>query len=193
MGMEFERKYMADPALFDRIRRDLMGSEEIFQMQTTYYDTPGGAFSRQHCTLRLRKENGRSVCTLKAPTRGLGRLEWETECDRIEAAIPALCKLGAPEELLAPAAEDLIPICGARFTRIAKTVTLGQCVVEVALDQGVLTGGNRELPFGELEVELKSGTEAACLAFAQTLAHRYNLKEEPRSKFARALNLYKGE
>jgi inorganic triphosphatase YgiF len=193
MAVEFERKYRADPAIFGTIRQDLPGAEEIYQMQTTYYDTPSGAFSRQRCTLRLRMENGRSICTLKAPTGGEGRLEWEAKCDRIEAAVSVLCKQGVPESLLAPAKEGLIPICGAAFTRIAKTVTLADSVVEVALDEGILTGGNKKLPFGELEVELKSGTEEACLAFAGEIAARYGLEEEPRSKFARALALYKGE
>ena len=191
--MEFERKYRADPALLEKIRQELAGEEAIFQMQTTYYDTPGGAFSRRRCTLRLRMENGRSVCTFKAPTQGEGRLEWEAESSHIEDGILALCKLDCPEELLAPTREGLIPICGARFTRIAKTLSLPDGAVEVALDEGVLTGGSRELPFWELEVELKSGTEENCLAFAESLAARYDLAEEPLSKFARALALYKGD
>ena len=191
--MELEWKYRADPALFDEIRRELTGREDIFQMETVYYDTPGADFSRRRCTLRLRRENERSVCTLKAPGSGAGRPEWEGDCRRMEEAAAVLCKLGAPAELLSLMDGGLLPICGARFQRIAVTVTLPEAVVEVALDAGILTGGKQKLPFGELEVELKSGSETAALAFARALAARYALTEEPLSKFARALALYKGE
>ena len=187
--MELEWKYRADPALFPKIRRELSGKEELFQMQTLYYDTPGADFSRRRCTLRLRRENGRGVCTLKAPNEGAGRPEWEAECDSMEDGILALCKLGRPEALLSLAKAGLAPICGARFQRIAVTVALPGAVVEVALDEGILTGADKERPF----CELKSGSEGAALAFAQALAARYGLAEEPLSKFARALALYKGE
>ena len=65
--------------------------------------------------------------------------------------------------------------------------------VELALDQGFLIGGNRELPLCEVEVELKSGTTDLCDRFAHDLAARFQLTTEAASKFSRALALYKGE
>ena len=133
-----------------------------------------------------------SVCTLKTPAKQ-GRNEWETECDNIQDAIPVLCKLGGPEELSSLTQAGLVPVCGAKFTRIAKTVQLPDAVVELALDQGVLTGGDKALPFYEVEAELKSGSEAALMVFAQALSQRFSLKPEPKSKFRRSLDLAKGE
>ena len=89
--------------------------------------------------------------------------------------------------------EDLIAVCGARFTRLAQTVELPGCTVEIALDQGVLTAGDREIPLCELEVELKSGSETAAIAWAEHFAARFDLKPEQNSKFRRALMLAKGE
>ena len=43
------------------------------------------------------------------------------------------------------------------------------------------------------EAELKSGSEASLMVFAQTLAQRFSLTPEPRSKFRRSLDLSKGE
>ena len=65
-------------------------------------------------------------------------------------------------------------------------MTIGQTVVELALDQGVLKNGTRVLPFAEMEVELKSGSEDDARRFAETLAERFSLKPQPKSKFARA-------
>ena len=65
--------------------------------------------------------------------------------------------------------------------------------VELAIDAGVLTGGGREIPLCEVEVELKSGSQDACDRYAEALATRFGLTPEPQSKFRRALALYKGE
>lgn len=193
MGIEFELKYRAVPELLIRLRQELPGQEAQFNMRTVYYDTLTGQFSARHCTLRCRQENDIHICTLKTPAGGMGRCEWEVKCGRIEAAVDMLCKLGAPEDILALTAEGLIPICGARFTRIAKTLDLGACVVEIALDEGVLTGADRQIPLCEVEVELKKGDRAACVAYAQALAQAYTLVPEEKSKFRRALALYRGE
>ncbi|MBQ6839882.1 MAG: CYTH domain-containing protein [Oscillospiraceae bacterium] len=193
MGIEFELKYRATSRLLEQLRQDLPGEEKSYQMQTTYYDTPTGQFSIRHYTLRRRLENGISVCTLKTPAAGQGRWEWEVENDRIEEAVKELCKLDTPRELRSLADQGLVPICGAKFKRITKTLDLGGCVIEIALDTGILTGGDRQIPLCEVEVELKQGEERSCVAFAQNLVRKYGLEPEERSKFRRALALYRGE
>lgn len=193
MGVEFELKYGATQGQQAAIRQGYPAEEQIFQMETTYYDTPTGQFSARKCTLRRRLENGVSICTLKTPDVGFGRREWEVASDSIEAALEELCKLGAPEELIHLGREGLVPICGACFTRIAKTVSWEDATLELALDQGILTGGDREMPLCEVEVELKSGSQESCLSFARQLSQTYGLAPEPHSKFRRALALYQGE
>ena len=94
---------------------------------------------------------------------------------------------------------------GARNTRL--TVKQNSCMprplaaeiatvdgmAELALDSGILLGGNREIPLCEVEVELKSGSEGAAIALARELADNYGLKEENKSKFRRASALAEGE
>ena len=193
MGIEFELKFRATPDKLNVIRAKVPGQEETISMETTYYDTPADALSQRHYTLRRRLENGCSVCTLKTPAGDLGRGEFEVECPDIETAISALCKLSGLTELPALTAAGVIPVCGARFTRIAKTVVLEDCTVELALDQGILSGGGKEIPLCEVEVELKSGSRDAACLYAAALAATYGLDPEHRSKFRRALALYKGE
>lgn len=193
MGTEFELKYRATEESLQALLQEMPGEPRHYAMQTTYYDTPIGRLSALRYTLRLRLENDTAVCTLKTPAPGGARGEWETECASIEAAIPVLCKLGCPEDLPDLVSEGLIPVCGARFDRIAKTIELPDCVLELALDKGVLTGGGREIPLCEVEVELKSGSRSVCVDFAEKMAQVYCLEPEAQSKFRRALALYQGE
>lgn len=184
MGIEFELKFRATRQALEDIRKHVPGEERLLSMETTYYDTPESTLSAKYYTLRRRLENDASVCTLKTPAKGDGRNEFEVECDSITDAIPALCKLSG-EQL----PETVMPVCGAQFTRITKTVTLENCTVELALDQGILTGGGKELPFCEAEVELKSGTADAACAYAAQLAVAFGLVPEKKSKFRRAREL----
>lgn len=193
MGVEFELKFRATPEVLVQISRDIPGEMTQIRMQTTYYDTPEGALSARFYTLRQRMENDMSVCTLKTPAEGGGRQETEVFCDDIEKAVPELCKLSGVAGLPELLAQGIVPVCGARFTRQAKTVTLPGAVVELALDQGVLTGGGREIPLCEVEVELKSGSREAAVMYATQLSLAYGLEQENKSKFRRAQLLAKGE
>ena len=188
MGRELEWKYRADSGIIAAIRASFGDFSEI-RMETVYYDTLDAALSRRRWMLRRRYENGTSVCTLKTPLPDGSRGEWETPCDDIRLAIEELCKLGAPEDLLTLTESGLTEACAARFTRLAKRLTLERCTVELALDEGALMGGRRTLPFAEIEVELKSGEEAAATAFAETLARKFGLTPEPKSKAQRAMEL----
>lgn len=188
MGREFERKYRADSGIIAAIRASFGDFSEI-RMETVYYDTLDAALSRRRWMLRRRYENGISVCTLKTPLPDGSRGEWEISCDDIRLAAMELCKLGAPEDLLTLTEGGLTEACAARFTRLAKRLTLERCTVELALDEGALMGGGKTLPFAEVEVELKSGEEAAATAFAETLARKFGLTPEPKSKAQRAMEL----
>ena len=186
MAIEYELKFRATEAVLAEIRQAYPGQCREYQMETTYYDTPSRSLSARHYTLRRRMENDVSVCTLKTPAEGHGRQELETQCRNIEDAIPVLCKLGAPENLMALTQKGVAPVCGARFIRQSLAVEIPQGVVELALDKGILFAGDRELPICEVEVELKDGEPNAAVQFASLLAEKYALQPEHRSKFKRA-------
>ena len=183
--MEFEIKFSAPKsAILDAIAAKTDGAMHIFEMETTYFDTPNGALSAKKLMLRRRLENGVSVITCKTPAKGYARGEWDVQADDPLAALPSLIAQGAPGELRHIAA--LVPVCGARFTRRAFKLALDGCTAELALDSGVLFRGETVLPLCEVELELKAGDSLPLLAFANELAARYGLTEEKRSKFARA-------
>ena len=188
MGREFELKYQAAPETIAAIHGKF-GEFTRISMETTYYDTADLALRSRKWTLRQRLENGRAVCTVKTPLPDGSRGEWEVENPDLSAGVSQLCGMGAPAEILGYVNHGVAPFCGARFTRLAKTIELPGGRVELALDEGVLLGGGRELPFAEVEVELKSGSDAVAKDFAATLAAEFGLKKQPKSKLARAMAL----
>lgn len=202
MGMELEYKLaVRDPALLEQILFDpqvaevRQGGYQLMDMATIYYDTADSLLRQRQWTLRLRQENSRLVATLKTPGQGRERGEWECEAGSIQAALPLLTAAGAPAELEQLVGQQrLIPVCAAQFTRRAATVAFADgTVCELCGDVGLLVGGGNEEELCELEVELKSGSAETAEAFAEELAERFELHEEPRSKYARALALAKQE
>ena len=130
---------------------------------------------------------------MKTPTGTNARGEFQIEATSIEDALPILCKLSGYEALLALTKDGVFPVCGAKFNRQAYRVSFGGSLLEVALDQGVLIGGSKELPFTEVEVELISGQTEDADMYSTILAGKFALQEEKKSKFRRAFALAKGE
>lgn len=196
MGQEFEIKLrLTDPAQLGRIldwargAGRPLGAPHRLEMESCYYDTPDRQLRGRRWTLRLRKENGRSVATVKTPGKGGARGEWETESENLAEAIPALCAQGAPEALRGLPAERLSPVCAASFVRLAQELEVDGARVELALDRGELRGGGRSAPLLEAEVECKEGSREAAACFARCLQETFGLEREERSKFARAAAL----
>ena len=192
MATEYEWKFRATGKILSAIDGAFPEAGTKISMETTYFDTPTGQLSARHYTLRRRLENEESVCTLKTPA-GYARSEYEVRCEEIGEAVRQFPAMGCPEDFAQLVQEGIIPICGAKFTRIAKTVVMPEGTVEIALDKGILLGGGREIPLCEVEVELKDGDVRFCDLFAKTLAARFGLTPEEKSKFRRALALYRGE
>ena len=117
MGREFELKFKATADALAQIRALWQNWEEI-SMETTYFDTVDNRLSAKNCTLRRRMENGVSVCTMKTPTAGFGRGEWDAQAPWCAETVAALFASAAQEEI---PFEELTAVCGARFTRQAKT------------------------------------------------------------------------
>lgn len=188
MGREFELKFQANDRVLAALGAEFGPFSEI-AMETVYFDTPDRDFHNLRWTLRRRMENGNPVCTVKTPASGGGRGEWETSCADIMDAIASLVAQGAPSEIRDLCRKGLVPVCGARFTRLAAVIARDVCTVELALDRGILLGGDRQLPFAEVEVELKQGSERDAVSFAQDIAGKYHLIPELKSKVQRAMEL----
>ena len=185
MAREMELKFRLEEEQYRRILEDHPGFSPI-AMETVYYDTPDQRLSAANRTFRRRLENGQPVYTLKTPLPDGSRGEWELIADSLEEALPELC-LQSGDPILSTLEKDaLVPLCGARFTRLAAALAFPGGEAELALDKGILLGGGKEIPLLEAELELKSGSDEALLEYGKAFRLRYRLQPEQRSKFARA-------
>ena len=178
-------------AFFDGELLPSQGETRSIAMRTVYYTDPQGLIRKNKWTLRLRRENGRGVVTFKSRLRGLSRLELDCDAEDIASGAAALAQKpelpeGARELLLQG---SFSPMCGAAFTRLARTCTYEGTVMELSLDEGELTGGRRREALNELELELVSGDESALLRAASALGARYGLVRLRTSKQQRAMAL----
>lgn len=188
MGQEFELKYAASPQARESIR-EAFGPGRYITMETTYYDTPQRDLAAGKMTLRRRLENGDSLCTLKTPGQSGVRGEWECRCPDIHQA---LSQLFPPHQVAYLETRGLVPVCGARFTRWVALICQPEFTAELAVDEGLLLGGDRTLPLGEVELELKSGNRQALEVYGLDFARRFSLVPESASKFRRARQLAMG-
>lgn len=194
MGKETELKLeVGDLQLLDciltcpEIRRRQQTAFSYVKMEITYFDTADGALAEKRWMLRLRKENERTVITLKTDGAGHSRGEWETEAELLADGLQKLLALGAPEEVKTLSDRELLPLCGAQYTRILTNLFLDDGTkCELCGDVGEVFANGKRAPLCELELELKEGSEEELLAFGKTLMQTYRVREGTKSKYARA-------
>jgi triphosphatase len=166
-----------------------------------YFDTPELTLARSKSALRLRHTPDGWLQTFKTvgvATSGLhSRHEWEMpvadEALEIDALLRA-CDDAAAAEALRQAAPHLIELFRTNFTRTLWQLPCNGATIEAAIDQGEVLaevdGDSRRAPILEIELELKSGDEAALHALADELrAHVPGLSPDNISKAQRGYRL----
>jgi inorganic triphosphatase YgiF len=163
------------------------GDDETRELISVYFDTPDLILQKAGASLRVREHKGQRMQTLK---RGLGpvREEHETPIEGL-APDPALEPLPA----MLPKGADLKPAFNVRVSRRQRTFTYKGARIELALDQGEVSGGERRSPICEVELELKSGPPAALFALARKLSGAAPLYLAFESKAARGQSLVAGD
>ncbi len=195
--MEIEVKFSpADAGCFQAMVADRALSRPAapllrLEMETVYYDDPAHILSAHGWTLRLRRENGRGVCTFKGRASGLSRLELETAAETVEEGARQLALLPElpPQARTALRAERFLPVCGASFVRQVQKRQAEGLEYFLSWDEGRLFRGEHSAPFTEAELELCSGTEQALSTLAEEYRRRFGLIVCGRSKQQRAMAL----
>ncbi|MBT9613432.1 MAG: CHAD domain-containing protein, partial [Burkholderiales bacterium] len=165
------------------------------RLVSVYFDTPELELMQAQAALRVRRVGRRWVQTVKIGGGSVGGLhqrpEWETP---VAGAAPEPARFDAPavQTLLTPARlARLRPVFETQFWRTTWTVPVsGGSSIEVALDQGFVSGGGRSQPICEVELELKSGKTAALYDLALALAADVDLFPDPASKAQRGYALF---
>ncbi|KAF0092467.1 MAG: adenylate cyclase [Fusobacteria bacterium] len=177
----------------ERLKKDF-GHYTIISMNADYYDTRDLDLLRHNFVIRIRKENGVYVCTLKKRTKELDsgvliREEWNKE-----VPVKAIKLEYFPEtkdelkEIIGK--KELVKIVETDFVRRTLDVEYGSSELELAVDYGKIISRGKELPIMEVEVELKKGIESDIVPFIEDYLKHYNLKVRTESKFARGVDLF---
>src|SRR5580698_100836 len=111
------------------------GDDETRELISVYFDTADLVLQRAGASLRVREHKGRRIQTLKRG-QGLVREEHEAPIDGL-APDPAL----EPLPSLLPQGANLRPAFNVRVSRRQRTFRYRDAEIEMALDQGEVTGG----------------------------------------------------
>lgn len=193
MASEIELKYAppadlrAETLFLDSGIAPFSANRRRFDMHTEYLDTENGDAKKSSITLRRRFENGESVLYAKCKRYDAAALsvrgEWRVISDDILSAAKLLFDAGAPTEKLCGLP---LSVCASvRFVREEVLVTpYDGFSFLLSFDDGVF---GESTHFTEIELELVSGSEEELVTFGASLAKKYSLTPETRSKYARAL------
>lgn len=164
-GTETELKFLLDDASYKAAREaKLLGGKPqsaAQHLRTVYFDTDAQDLSRCGMTVRVRTRRGQNVMTFKAATT-----PGATLFTRREYEVPL--SGDTPDSTLFPAevsaelarvtrGQALRPAFSTEIQRLVRHLHHRHSQIEVALDRGVIAGGNTKEAVLELELELKSG------------------------------------
>lgn len=164
---EIELKFLCEPRDLDAILAAAPGEGlETRTLVSTYYDTPDNTLSRAHISLRLRDGGSRRVQTLKRG-EGFSREEYEgpAPAKGLDLTVPALKRALKPAQR-----RSLAPVFTVSVTRRQRTFLHAGAEIELALDAGQVTSGDKRRPITEVELELKAGSPEALFDLARILS-----------------------
>ena len=196
-SIESEIKLEGDmPALrgaFETLTRDRpIDSREL---SNDYFDTPDSRLESRGFALRLRNCDERGLeLTLKRGSRGsdrnfVTRDEWTSRI-REEVIDLALLPDDAPHEELGDIDSRALSVkFSTKFRRTCSSILANQSNVEVALDEGEISAGNKTSPISELELELQSGSLNDLLELSRTVILEESLSLSAESKASRGARL----
>lgn len=169
-GREIELKFLVSADDLDAVLAAApAGEDETRELTSIYYDTADGALAAAGISLRVRDDGRRKVQTMKRG-KGTSREEHEAEVAALDTSWPDLAGLA------------LMPVSEVRVTRRQRLVRYAGAEIEIAADVGEVFAGGRTETFSELELELKSGPEAALHELAGELGKSVTLAPSSISK-----------
>ena len=206
-GSELEVKLaITDTRLFDVIMEDAAiramaeGIQPITRsFEALYFDTPNFSLQQHGFAYRIRHEGEKWVATVKCDSGTNGgfsiREEWNEEVRGPEPDLHLFDGTNVGERLAAAMGNEKLQLLfSTRFSRNALLLkTANGSQVELALDRGTIWNGLKGTPISELELELKSGDTSELLHLAGEFSGRWHLLPEPKSKFARGLDLLQAD
>ncbi len=212
-GREVELKLLVAPAdlprigLLPEILAMADGPAVKQRLHTSYYDTPALELAARGVALRLRRQNGHRVQSLKtlgADTAGDAagiamRREWEWEITGDRPDLSLLAEGELARVFPADLADRLDPVFATDMQRTTLLLRPEPGIaVELALDLGQAVAqppgkASTHRPISEMELELKSGRLVDLFRLAAVVHRKVPLRLSTRSKADLGFSLLTGE
>ena len=191
MTEEIELKLSATPRTLARLASDPLLGKPDRAPQTLvaiYFDTPRFSLWRQGIVLRVRRERGRWVQTVKGRGALDAGLHRRIEANsRARSAVPDLDGIPVADlrtrvsEIIG--AKRLVPIFRVEVLRDTRIVSPAPgSSIEVSIDRGAVIAGTSRVPVSEIELELKSGPAWRVFELALAVSQRYSARLAHRTK-----------
>jgi inorganic triphosphatase YgiF len=194
-SLEIELKFKIEPAVLGRLlsHPSLQGAERVARLRSVYFDTVSHDLRRCGLGLRVRDDGEGFVQTVKrqAGPGGVSRGEWEAKVSVGHIDPTALAETPV-EDILRGRANTLTPIFTTVVDRKIRTLRRRGAIVEAAFDHGTVSSGDRTQPICELELELKSGDQAALFRLGRRLVSDLSVCLSFESKAERGYRLVGG-
>jgi len=204
--MEIEMKYgIADKERAEEIWEDPqllaigdLDSRETVLMKAVYFDTEDHVLSENDMAFRVRMEGSRIVASLKwngsvvdgYHTREELNVPVTEESYLIDPPTDLFKESEQGKALLELVGDKrLVNMMENRFLRRKMRADSGSAICEIAIDTGEIVTDGGSMPICELEIELYSGEPEEIKEIGASLAEKYGLVPENRSKYARGLSL----
>ena len=137
----------------------------------TYFDTSSKQLNKDCIALRIRQKEGRFIQTLK--TKGVSvaglhrRGEWEWELTENKLDIALLTGDAWPGKI---SVDELIPFFETNFKRTSAIVEYRGAKIELAVDCGSISAGEKQVPLSEVELEIIEGDSKHLFEVAEIIA-----------------------
>jgi triphosphatase len=177
------------------VRNHANGNSQRRHLTNTYFDTPDLRLAEHGVALRLRRQGGRWLQTLKTAGNGTAGLhrrgEWEDEVEGEALDFTKLTDTGLHDLFAEPEVrERLAPVFTTDFWRTTWDLHFPDgSEVELAIDRGQVRSGKQETPISEVELELKSGSPSRLFEVAHALAEALPMRLSDISKAERGYRL----
>ena len=205
---EFELKFEVPAASLANLLAAVRTKKAQLQiLQACYFDTENQTLAKHGVVIRIRRENGIWVQTIKASTNNaLERLEHNLSIDvglndinnvmpsidlsqkipkNIRQLLESILKINLDQQTPA-----LVPVFETDVQRLKFDVTHAGSKIEVALDQGMVESNGKSVALCELEIELKQGKPEHAVAVARKWRSQYGLNISTISKSMKGQRLH---
>ena len=175
-----------------------MGPATTKRLRSIYYDTPEHDLHAKGISLRVRRQDGAWVQTVKADQQLRGGVSNPVELEApLDGPEPEVSKIG--NNKIRRIVQDVVkqgglePVFETVVRRTTRPIKTGGSELELAVDDGEVGVHGKSQELREAELELKAGTARGLLVAADTLLGSSSLKFGTRSKAERGYRLALGK